>query len=209
MLPYILPFAIYILLSLAGGYFEYGAFIMYPIKTIAVAACLYYYRNVYIELKASYKIQELFIAVGIGIMVFVIWILPEVLYPVLGSSSFNPYEISNPMLIYISIAFRIAGAVIVVPVFEELFWRSFLIRWIINQDFKNVQIGIYTLQSFIITVLFFGIEHHRWLVGIVAGIIYNLLLYKYKNIRLCIVSHAVTNLCLAIYVLMSGQWSFW
>ena len=209
MLPYILPFAIYIMLSLIGGSFEYGTFIMYPIKTIAVALSLYFFRNVYSELKVTFTLRQLFLSIGIGIVVFIVWILPEGMYPVLGTSSFNPYGIDNSIFIYISIAFRITGAVLIVPVFEELFWRSFLIRWIAHPDFRKIEIGLYTLPSFLITVLFFGAEHHRWLVGLMAGIIYNLLLYHTKNIRLCIIAHAITNLCLSIYVLITSQWSYW
>lgn len=209
MLAYILPFLLYIILSLPVGHFPYSSFIMYPIKTIAVSGMLYYYRSVYDELKNRPQPKELFIAILIGMIVFIVWIFPEGYYPQLGHSSFNPYKLSNPSLIYLSIAFRFIGAVIIVPVFEELFWRSFLIRWIINQNFKMIPLGTYTLSSFLITIIFFGFEHHRWLVGILAGIIYNLLLYKYKNIRLCIVSHATTNLLLGLYVLKTEQWSFW
>ena len=102
-----------------------------------------------------------------------------------------------------------AGAALVVPIFEELFWRSFLIRWIIDQDFKKVAIGQFTWISFVATVLLFGLEHNRWLVGLAAGAVYNGLLYQQKNLWPCIIAHAVTNLVLGIYVLQTGQWGFW
>jgi uncharacterized protein len=209
MTPYILPFMLYVALSTIGTQFEYGNFVMYPLKTIVVGYSLYHFRKTYIELNTSQTIAQIAISIIVGMIVFLIWIGPEGLYPLIGSSSFNPFLLPQKWMIYGSIFFRIAGASLIVPVFEELFWRSFLIRWIINQDFTQVAIGKFSALSFGLTVLFFGLEHDRWLVGIFAGIVYNLLLYYFKNVRLCVISHAVTNFCLGLYVLHTGQWSYW
>jgi len=209
MLPYIIPFAFFIGLSYLGSQFESGIYYMYPVKTIVVGVSLFIFRKNYIELYQKIKLKSIIIAFFIGILVFIIWILPEGLYPTLGTSQFNPYLFENKSWIVFLIIFRLIGAVIVVPIFEELFWRSFLIRWIINQDFKKVSIGKFTWLSFSLTVLFFGIEHHRWLVGFIAGAVYNGLLYREKNIVPCIIAHGVTNLILGIYVLVTQQWGYW
>jgi CAAX prenyl protease-like protein len=92
---------------------------------------------------------------------------------------------------------------------EELFWRSWLLRYIISQDFKSVEIGRFTLPSFLIGTVMFGLEHNLWLAGIMAGALYSLLLYRTKSLAQCIVAHAVTNLLLGIYVLQTGKWYFW
>lgn len=209
MIPYITPFAIYIILSLLGAKFEHGTYYIYPLKTILVACSLIFYRKHYTELLQKIKFNSIYLTAFIGILVFLIWIIPEGLYQQLGDSQFNPYIFSNPAIVYLLIFFRLLGAAVVVPIFEELFWRSFLIRWIINPDFKKVQIGQFSWVSFIITTLFFGLEHHRWIVGLIAGAIYNYLLYKEKNIWNCIIAHAITNLVLGIYVLITRQWGFW
>jgi CAAX prenyl protease-like protein len=209
MLAYIIPFAIFILLSFICSQFPNGIYYMYPVKTIVVGASLFIYRKNYSELFHKIKLKSVIIAIIVGILVFIVWILPEGLYPTLGASEFNPYQFESQSFIIFLIVFRLIGAVIVVPVFEELFWRSFLIRWIINQDFKKVPIGKFTWLSFILTVIFFGIEHHRWLVGLAAGAIYNGLLYQQKNLWPCIIAHGVTNLFLGAYVLMTQQWGFW
>ncbi len=97
----------------------------------------------------------------------------------------------------------------VVAITEELFWRGFLIRWIIKPDFRSVPIGMFTWPSFVITSLLFATEHNRWLVGLIAGIIYNILLYRTKSLRACMVAHGMTNLALGLYVLATQQWTFW
>ena len=209
MLPYIIPFAIYIGLSLIGSSFENGTYFIYPIKTVAVAISLLVYRKSYFELYHKIKLKSVFLAGVVGCTVFIIWILPEGRYPTLGESQFNPFIFESNSRIIFLITFRLIGAVLVVPIFEELFWRSFLIRWIINQDFKKVPIGKFSWVSFILIVIFFGLEHHRWLVGMAAAVLYNGLLYQQKNLWSCIIAHAVTNLALGIYVLVTQQWGYW
>lgn len=209
MLPYIIPYAIFIGFSLIGSQIENGVYFIYPIKTAAVAIVLFIYRKDYIELYQGIAIKSIFIALVVGAVVFITWILPEGLYPTLGESQFDPFIFSNKSWIIFLIFFRLIGAVLVVPIFEELFWRSFLIRWIIDQDFKKIPIGRFAWLSFILVTVFFGLEHHRWLVGLAAGAIYNGLLYKQKNLWACIIAHAVTNLALGIYVITTQQWGYW
>ena len=98
---------------------------------------------------------------------------------------------------------------VVVAVMEEVFWRGFLLRWIIKQDFLNVSFGTFTWVSFAVTSILFAVEHNRWFAGLLAGVIYNLWFYRTRSIYACIVAHGVTNLALGLYVLYTGDWSFW
>ena len=107
------------------------------------------------------------------------------------------------------IAVRFIGAAMVVPILEELFWRSFLLRYIINPDFKQVALGTFSWFSFVAVVILFGLEHHRLIQGMIAGAIYTALVVRQKSLRGCIVAHGVTNLGLGIYVLATQSWAFW
>lgn len=82
-------------------------------------------------------------------------------------------------------------------------------RWIINPNFQKVAIGTFSWPSFLLTTLLFASEHNRRLVGLIAGVAYNLLLYRTRSLYACIIAHGVTNLALGIYVLTTGAWSFW
>jgi CAAX prenyl protease-like protein len=55
----------------------------------------------------------------------------------------------------------------------------------------------------------FGFEHNYILAGIMAGVAYNILLYKTRSLAQCVLAHAVTNLALAVYVVVTGNWQFW
>ena len=57
--------------------------------------------------------------------------------------------------------------------------------------------------------ILFGLEHHRIVVGIIAGVLYGLLLLWQKNLRGVTWAHSVTNLGLGVYVILTGNWAFW
>lgn len=205
-------------------YIPAGIVWVYPLKTILVGLLLIGFRHHFPEIYPKRREEPgqtgmvggtlFFLSIFVGIIVFVIWILPDRLGIVIPSfsesSAFNPFDhFQSANWTAVWIGFRLLGAAIVVPVMEELFWRSFLIRYLIRVDFKKVAIGAFSWVSFGVTVALFGVEHHRWLVGMIAGVIYNLLLYRTKSVFACIVAHAVTNLVLGIYVLATQQWGYW
>jgi len=185
---------------------------LYPIRAISAALALFLLRSRYNEIRlhdlANHR--KTLVSVVVGILVFILWINMDWMLAGQGTpQGFNPNLIADPVMRNIMIACRLAGAAVVVPIMEELFWRSFLLRYIIDKEFTSVPIGLFTWPSFLITVVLFGLEHHLFLAGIMAGIAYSGLLYFTRSILLCIVSHGVTNLLLGIYVLTSGKWHFW
>jgi len=126
-----------------------------------------------------------------------------------SAAAFDPTTIQSVAQRNFFLAFRVFGAVIVVPVMEELFWRAFLIRWLVNEDFKSVAVGTFTWMSFGVTVALFGGEHYQWLAGLICGAMYNWLYYRRKDVFACVVAHAVSNAALAAWVLSRGDWKFW
>lgn len=207
-IPYIVPFATFLLLTGIASWTNVSLLWLYPIKTIVVGVMLIWFWKRYPEIKSRFS----FLIIPTGLIVFVLWIIPEGYYPLLGEpKSISPYELarSSYPLVFAWICFRLFGAVVVVPIMEELFWRSFLLRYIINPDFKSVPIGKFSWQSFIITTLLFGVEHYQWLPGIIAGVLYSFLLYRTKSLFACIIAHSTTNLLLGIYVLITHQWFYW
>lgn len=185
---------------------------LYPVKAVLVAAFLLLFMRHYNELRWSElkNLSQSFVSLLVGVVVFVLWINMDWEFATLGDvQGFNPNLIESDSVRNLLIVFRIFGAALVVPVMEELFWRSFLLRYIINADFLAVRIGTYSLTSFLIGGVLFGLEHNLVLAGVMAGIAYSLLLYWTKSISQCVLAHAVTNLILGIYVLQTANWQFW
>ncbi len=209
-LPYVFPFLLFVVLTGITPYIPGKVLYGYPLKTILVTISVILFWPYYAEIKQKAKPLDMFLAFLIGAVVFVVWIFDPAWYPHLGESqSFNPWQEIEIPWAYIWISFRILGASILVAIIEELFWRGFLLRWLIQEDYQSVPLGAFTWRSFWISSILFGVEHHEWLVGIIAGMLYALLLYRTKNLLTCILAHGLTNYMLAMYVLSTGNWYFW
>jgi len=211
--PYVAPFAVFAILTYAGAHWSGAAHIWYGLKTLVVGLMLVAFRRRYRGFSWGTGAANWAIGVAAGIVVLVIWVAPEGLLPFMRigqASGFNPHAfgVGGPGL-WAVIGLRLLGASVVVPVMEELFWRSFLMRVLINADFERVPLGTYRFFSFAMVALAFGFEHDRWLVGIAAGLIYGGLLVWRRDLFTCMIAHAVTNLGLGIYVLKTQMWSFW
>ena len=203
-LPYVVPMGIYSAFLLMQT--SANLLWVYPVKVIAVAAALIYFRKEYEELRPGFSL----LAILVGLAAIAIWIGIDPFYPKHGGgAAFDPTTISSLAQRTMFFAFRVVGAVIVVPVMEELFWRAFLIRWLVNENFKSVPVGTFTGLSFVVTVAMFGAEHTQWLAGLICGALYNWLYYKRKDVFACVVAHAVSNAALAAWVLCRGDWKFW
>ncbi|MCK5825602.1 MAG: CAAX prenyl protease-related protein [Desulfuromusa sp.] len=220
----IIPFAVFMLFigfqqvlewTVVKGWLELTArqlLYLYPIKALLVTGLLIFFWRKYGELNfADFKnLTHTVASVLLGLLVFVLWINMDWGIATFGESKgFDPFLIDDATTRNIMIFSRLFGAALVVPIMEELFWRSFMLRYIITADFTTIRIGTYTLTSFLICAVLFGLEHNLFLAGIMAGVSYSLLLYWTKSIYQCILAHAVTNLVLGLYVLQTGYWQFW
>jgi CAAX prenyl protease-like protein len=204
--PYTLPFLLIALCIYLGSWLNIRKDLLYPFQTLLTAGCLLYFRKDY---RNEIRFLMDWLAVAAGVAVFFVWILLEDLYPQNGSASLSPYGALGMSGNSWPLVPRLIGAVLIVPLAEELFWRSFGLRFLVKSDFKSVPLGYFTWFSFILVSLAFGFEHHRWLPGIIAGLIYAGLLYRSKNLFSPILGHGVTNLLLGIYVISTGRWEFW
>jgi CAAX prenyl protease-like protein len=93
---------------------------------------------------------------------------------------------------------------------EELFWRGWLMRWLIAADFRSVPLGAYTAQAFWVVAVLFASEHGAyWDVGLLAGIAYNWWMLRTRSLGDLILAHAVTNACLSAYVIVARKWEYW
>ncbi|MBS1241930.1 MAG: prenyl protease-related protein [Gemmatimonadetes bacterium] len=122
-------------------------------------------------------------------------------------SSFGEAGRSDP----VALALRFARAALLVPVVEELFWRGWLPRWIVDpEDIRRVPMGTFTTVAFWISAVLFASEHGSWWeVGLAAGVLYNWWMRRTRSLGDCILAHAVTNACLSAWVVAGGRWEYW
>jgi uncharacterized protein len=186
----------------------------YPVRIVIVTGILAGISRPYAGLRA----RRPWASAALGIAVFVVWIAPDLLFhyrhywifqnAVTGAASGSLAPALQHDVFFLTC--RVASSVLLVPVIEELFWRGWVMRWLVDSDFRKVPLGAYTAGSFWLAAILFGSEHGPyWEVGVAAGIAYNWWIVRTRNLADCILAHAVTNACLSAYVLIGGQWQYW
>ncbi len=208
----VLPFATYIAFlvaeSAAGGRFD-GRW-LYAAQIAAVAALLAWFWPSYQELRSPVRApaRDWLFGLATGAIVFVLWINLDFGWAQLGAGRGVAGELAGDAERGVGILLRVIGAVLVVPVMEELFWRSFLMRWLERTSFLAIDAQTVSWRSILITAVVFGAEHHLWLAGIVAGIAYGWLYRRTGNLWTVVLAHALTNALLEAWVHQTGRWHF-
>lgn len=211
-----LPFALYIALLAIEGVLPdlapaFDVRWLYPLKAGLVALALAVLWRHYAELKAwGLSAANLAVSVAVGVAVLVLWVNLDAGWMLMGEpgKGYDPRDAAGN-IDWMLVAFRIAGAALVVPLMEELFWRSFLQRWVQQPDFLALDPARIGVKALVIASALFAIEHLQWFAGLVAGLAYGWLYIRTRTLWAPVVAHAVTNGGLGAYVVATGQWSFW
>jgi CAAX prenyl protease-like protein len=155
-------------------------------------------------------LKETLLAVAVGLVVFALWINLDAPAFRIGdpTASFRPID-AQGNLQWPLIAVRLIGATLLVPVMEELFWRSFLMRWIDRPQFEAVVPQQVTMKAIVLSTFVFMLAHTLWLAAIVAGLAYAWLFVRTAKLWVPVIAHAVTNGVLGAWVVVTGNWSFW
>lgn len=171
--------------------------------------------------------KNLLSATGAGLIVLVIWILPETdwasrfegshkLYLTIGLQM--PWELADPLQQvryapetdgWLFALTRLAGSAFVIAIIEEFFWRSWLTRWIDKENFLKQDPGSVSTKAVVIASLMFATIHQRWIAGLLCGLIWGFYYRKTRDIWAVSYAHVLTNFLLGVYVLWSGKYEFW
>lgn len=216
----ILPFALYIGFLAAMPLFERllpgadGRW-LYAAQTGAVMAALAFFARGYDELTGGTGMTASHwgVALAVGGAVFALWIHLDLPWLRLrgetdGGGGFDPRDAAGAIDWPLA-AVRLFGAAVVVPVMEELFWRSFLMRWIDRPAFLTLAPAAASLRALALSALVFGLEHDLWFAGLIAGLAYGWLYRRAGTLWAPIAAHGVTNLLLGVWVLGTGNWMLW
>lgn len=209
----------------APWYWSHPRHWLYPLQTIVGIACLMYWWRHYVFRPH----RGWLLATGAGVLGILVWLLPGHLYTTfhfaegwwsyLGITSradgFNPGALSErgSSVYCLTVVARFVRMVLVVPLVEELFWRGFLMRFLADPegDFWNVPFGTHHQRSLVGVTLMFVLIHNSS--DYVGAAIFGLLMYgvcvRTRSLSACVLMHAVANLCLGIYVMLTEQWGYW
>ena len=214
--PWIAPFAVFMIVLAVGP----SVPMPQPWESILrvgvlVAVMLTISKDVVLSLRVRHAMPS----VLLGLAVCAMWVAPDQLFPgwrehwlfqnsITGTvkTSIPPSELADPLVVIL----RVVRAALLVPILEELFWRGWVPRWIVNSDWQKVPLGTFNVLAFVATALLFAIEHGPfWEVGLLCGFIYNWWMWKTKSLGDIVLVHAVTNAALSGFVMVTKQYAYW
>jgi uncharacterized protein len=208
---YWLPMVVFGAMTFGESYVPAAWFPMaYMAKAAVVTATLVVFRGPLADIRWNAAVVGPSILIGLAVVALWIGIDKTVPYPHFGNrTAFDPAQLHGSAWYAPFIATRLFGLVLMVPVMEEVFWRSFLLRYLTNPDFRPLAVGTFSASALWLMVAASALAHPEWLVAGVASLAYAWWLRRTGSLFGVIVAHAATNAALGGYVLASGDWRYW
>ena len=215
-IPWVAPFLVFMVLLGIAPYLPFGQ----PWESVFRVGTLVLVLAVCSSgIIRSMRVKHPIASIALGLAVCAMWVAPDLLFPGWRShwlfqngltgtvkTSIAPADLSDPLVMVL----RITRAALLVPILEELFWRGWLPRWVVNNDWQTVPLGTYTRLAFIATAVLFAMEHGPyWEVGLLCGLIYNWWMWRTRSLGDLVLVHGVTNAALSGFVLMTGKYEYW
>ena len=206
----ITPFLIFLGLTVCQGKFgAASAYWFYFFKTLVGVWLIWEMRPFVSEMRWAFSWE----AVVVGILIFAIWVGLNPFYPKFfgKGATGNPGDVfgQGSAAARFFDAAHILGMTFVVPPLEEVFYRSFLYRYIARQNFLSVPLNHFLPLPFFATAIVFGFSHNEWLAGILCGAAFQWLVIRKSRLGDAMTAHAITNFLLGVWVVWRGAWNFW
>jgi len=203
---YLLPFLAILGAGMIAGAMSAGFEWAYPLRVAAAGALLWHYRHLYTNLNWRPGWPAVW---GAG-LVFLLWMAGEWWWstPVAGMPAALAQSAPLPATLWIVL--RALGAVVTVPLAEELAFRGFLLRRWQQEAFTAVPLTRWTVGSLAASSVLFGLLHgSRWPAGVAAGLIYGWVMTRRGSLGDAVAAHALTNALIVAAVVLGGNWQLW
>ena len=204
----LVPLVVLIAVAMLSLLFSPGFEWLYPLRVLAVGSLLL---AIWPRLGLE-KISRIGVPTLVGVGVFALWLLLVPEAPEQSDAFASALFSASSSVVIAWIVLRVIGAIVIVPLAEELAFRGYLFDAIgkspLLRAWSNLP-HIPRMIALLMTSIGFGVLHSAWLAGSVAGLAYGLLRLYRNRVMDAVIAHSVTNLLLAIYVLHFRVWSLW
>ena len=219
IVPYVLPYAAYV--AIASLFDFLGPSLNYAIRIAVVTSILWWAWPWYVPFRGP---GNTLISVLIGIVFGIVGIL---LWIVLMSPFAEPSQSSWDN---VSFAARVSAATLLVPLFEELLMRGFVLRiahqWVVERknntsdalervihekSVNSFKPGDWSPFAIFFSSAVFMMGHRlvEWPAAFVYGALLGVLWIVRKDLISCICAHATSNLALGGFVYVTGSYEYW
>jgi exosortase E/protease (VPEID-CTERM system) len=195
---YLLPLLTLLATSLVTGLFATEIDRAYGLRIVSSGLVLLSYRRFYRELDWRGSPASVLVGLAVGLS----WLaIPG---PHARAAAPLPQDVTLGWIFL-----RALGAVSVVPLCEELAFRGYLLRWLIDRDFTSVSPRRFAPFALVASSLAFGVLHQRWLIASLSGVVFAMLQLWRGRIGEALTAHTVANATIAAWVVVSGDYSHW
>jgi CAAX prenyl protease-like protein len=218
----VIPFAVFYALTLCQGRFgQNSQYWFYAGKTVVGLWMVWSLRSVWAEMEWRWSWE----GVVAGVAVIALWIGLDGHYPglnqLLGSSPAKPASPTfadwnvwrdfgrGSLFGWGIVAVRIFGSSVVVPPLEEIFYRSFLYRYVVRSDFQSLPLTTHNWRALVMTAGIFAFSHNEWLPGLLCGLAFQGLVCWKGRLGDAVAAHATANFLLGVWVVWKEAWNFW
>jgi hypothetical protein len=202
--PYVLPFLLCFTLEQTAGYLPGWALHIAAAKILIGGGLIWVWRQIFLtDIGSKITTKQLALSVIFGIAGFILWYISQHFQYISLPPNNIPTQWPAALKIIIG-TILIVGSCLIMPIISELFWRSFMLRYLIVQDFQSIPLGQFQLFSFLGVVFLAAIPSEYFVAVAAVGVMQNILIIWQKNLRCCIVASVVTNILLALYLLSNN-----
>ncbi len=187
---YLMPVLVVIATGLVTGMLTSGVDELYGLRLLTAATALFAYRRYYAELERRIHPASLAVGAAVGALWIVTAVPPAV----------EPEPVGSLWL-----AARIAGAVLLAPVCEELAFRGYALRRLVALDFSSVSFRAWSPLAVLGSSLAFAALHERWMAAFLTGIVYAAVQIRSGRLLDAIAAHASSNAVICAWVLFTGE----
>jgi exosortase E/protease (VPEID-CTERM system) len=202
---YLMPLLAILAAGMIAHALSAGFDLLYPLRCVAAVAVLWIYRRSYATLdwRVGWR------APAVGVLIAGIWLV-FAHFLTAPSAMPQPLSLLPAPLRAAWIGSRLLAATVTVPIAEELAYRGYVLRRLVNSDFQCVKFQDIRWPALAICAVIFGITHGTmWLPAMLAGLAYGAITIRTGSIGEAVVAHATTNALLAASVLLFDQWQLW
>lgn len=176
---------------------------LYPLKVVAIGAVLWHWRDAYGSLMQ--RVDR--VSVAAGIVVGVLWIATAAPQGAAANTGLSAWIAAQPLgLLILWLAFRVLGAIVMVPIAEELAFRGLLHRWLISRRFETVTFSQFTWVAFIGSSVLFGLMHQRRADAALAGAVFALVMVRSGHLSSAIAAHMAANAVIIAWAIATRSW---
>lgn len=198
--------------SLSGSASSWDARWLAPLGALCAALLLAAHWRHYAELSCqnSPTWREATYAAGAGVGVFALWIMLDEPWMRIGLPVFvfRPVNAHGELMWSLLLTYWLATMTLL-PLAQELFWRSFLMRRLQAPAFEAVAVQDVGVRAVVISSMLCMLTHPLWLAGLFCAVVSAWLYIRSGKLWLPVIAHGVTNGLFGAWVVLNGTWAYW